>query len=114
MKAAPLLIFPSPSSPLTLFLFTPSSSPLASRHLDFGFERDDEVADARLVNGFDEAEGFVEDAPLVLGPVGLAYDAAEFTRIVSGARRTGVLDDLTVDGERHRRDARGLNGARGD
>src|ERR1700749_4249744 len=86
---------------------------LAALDFDFGFECDDEVAYARLVDGLDEAERFVEDAALVLGPVGLARDAAEFARIPSGARRSRLLDDFAVDGEHHRRDARRLNRARG-
>src|ERR1700754_3074286 len=86
---------------------------LPPRHFDFGFECDDEVAYARLVYWLDETQGFVEDAALVLGPGGLARDAAEFARIVCGARRARLLDDFAVNGEHHRRDARRLNRARG-
>src|SRR5438046_10580313 len=93
-------------------LFTFAFLLLSAPDFDLGFERDDEVADARLVNRLDEAQGLVQHAALVFGPVGLAGDAAELAWVVGRARGPGALDRLAFDGEHHRGDARRLDGAR--
>src|SRR2546429_10029096 len=99
MKAM-LFSIRNPHSAICLFF--------AALHLHFGFERDGEVKDAGLVYRLDEAERFVEDAALVFGPVGVARDTAQVTRVGSGARWACALDRLACDGEQHRRDARGF------
>src|SRR5919107_3552319 len=84
-------------------LLTAYRSPFSPIPLDGRFEFDADVAVARLVEGFEQAERLVEDAALVLGPVRLARDAARLAAVVGRARRLDALDDLALDGEHHRR-----------
>src|SRR5262249_28727702 len=50
--------------------------------------------------------------PLMFGPVWFARDAAELSLIIARARRTNLLDCVSLNGERDRGNARHFNGAR--
>ena len=78
------------------------------------FKINGQFARAGLVECLGPAEGFVEDAHLVLRKVWRAGDGAKFAMIMRGARGADAVADLWGDGKHHCRNAGILDGTRDD
>jgi len=88
------------------------SSTFAASFFNLRFEIDSQVANANLVHRLDQPQCFVKNSSLVFGLVGPTGDAAQLAVVVSRARRTHSFNDLSLNGEHHRRHAREFDRAR--
>src|SRR5690606_22338171 len=77
--------------------------PLAPGGLDLSFQLDNKPTRTRLIEGLDPAKRLIKDAELVLLPVRLTGNRAEFTVVVGGSRRPHAVCDRAIDRDHDRR-----------
>ena len=88
------------------------SSTFAARLLDLALKLDSQIPNAHLVHWLDQTQRLIENAPLMFRPIRTTRDAAEFASIKRSARRTDGFNDVAINGEHHRGNARELKCAR--
>src|SRR5713226_6458961 len=80
-------------------------------HLAFDFDR--QFGNSGFAHRLDPAQCFIQNAPLMLRPAGLAGNAAELTFVKSRSRRSRPVQYVALDGQHHRGNSRALERARG-